>query len=127
MREELSGDWRSGEMEGCVFCRIVAGEVSAAIVHEDDLVVAFRDINPQAPVHLLLVPRKHIPDLNSLAEGDVAVVGRIVQLAVDLAKSEGIAETGFRLLVNCGPQAGQSVPHLHFHLLGGRPLGWPPG
>jgi len=114
-------------MESCIFCRIAAGEVAAKIVHRDEAVVAFRDVNPQAPVHVLLIPRKHIPSLCDLAAPDASLVGQIVQLAAGLAESEGIAGRGFRLVANCGPEAGQSVDHVHFHLLGGRPLGWPPG
>jgi len=114
-------------MATCIFCRIAAGEVPANVVYQDDLVVAFRDINPRAPTHLLVVPRKHIPSLCDLDPMDEALVGHIVQVAAQLAGTEGIGESGFRVVANCGPQAGQSVDHVHFHLLGGRPLGWPPG
>ena len=111
----------------CIFCRIATGEVPAEIVHQDDLVLSFRDTNPQAPTHLLVIPRKHIPSLRDLCERDQELVGHIVQVAAQLAESEGIGETGFRLVANCGRQAGQSVDHVHFHLLGGRVLDWPPG
>jgi len=111
----------------CIFCRIAAGQVPAEIVQQDDLVVSFRDANPQAPTHLLVIPRKHIASLRDLRQEDQELVGHIVQVGAQLAKSEGIGESGFRLVANCGRQAGQSVDHVHFHLLGGRALGWPPG
>jgi len=114
-------------MATCIFCRIAAGEVPADVVYQDDSVVAFRDITPRAPTHLLVIPRKHIPSLCDIGPLDEALVGHIVQVAAQLAGSEGIAESGFRVVANCGPQAGQSVDHVHFHLLGGRVLGWPPG
>ncbi len=114
-------------MAACIFCRIAAGEVPADVVYQDDLVVAFRDITPRAPTHLLVVPRKHIPSLSDVDASDEALVGHIVQVAAQLAKSEGVGESGFRIVANCGLQAGQSVDHVHFHLLGGRALGWPPG
>jgi histidine triad (HIT) family protein len=111
----------------CPFCRIAAGELPATIVYQDDSVVAFRDIAPRAPTHILVVPRRHVPSLLDLAESDGALLGRIFATAADIARSEGIAERGFRVVANCGPWAGQSVGHLHFHLLGGRTMSWPPG
>ena len=114
-------------MSDCLFCRIASGQIPAAIVHQDDNLIAFRDINPQAPVHLLIIPRKHIASLADLSEKDDALVGSIARLAKELAISEGIAEHGYRLVANCGREAGQSVDHLHFHVLGGRTLTWPPG
>ena len=114
-------------MAECVFCRIAAGEIPATVVYQDDLVVAFRDINPQAPTHVLLIPRKHIPSLVELAPEDDALLGHIVRVSAQLAESEGIAGSGFRLVANNGREAGQSVDHVHFHLVGGRRLGWPPG
>jgi histidine triad (HIT) family protein len=114
-------------MADCIFCKIAAGEVPANKVHEDDRLVAFRDISPQAPTHLVLIPRKHVASLNELSEADDSIVGHLVRVAGDLARRERIAERGYRLVANCGPEAGQSVDHVHFHLLGGRSLRWPPG
>lgn len=110
-----------------LFCRIARGEIPATVVYQDDDIVAFRDISPQAPTHILLIPRKHIPDVLALAADDASLLGKIYAVAARLARDEGLAESGFRVVVNNGPDAGQSVPHLHFHLLGGRALGWPPG
>ena len=111
----------------CLFCRIAAREVPAEIVRESERLVAFRDVNPQAPTHVLLIPKEHIVSVAELddAHGDLLV--DIVQAATQLARAEGIAESGWRLVTNVGPDAGQSVFHLHFHLLGGREMGWPPG
>lgn len=106
----------------CIFCKIVAGEIPAEILYQDEEIVAFRDINPKAPVHILIIPRKHIPSLDQLKESDSALVGRMVAVANKLAKDEGVAEKGYRLAVNCGKEGGQLVPHLHMHLLGGRRL-----
>jgi len=106
----------------CVFCKIIAGEIPTEILYKDEEIIAFRDIKPLAPVHLLIVPRKHIPSLNEMKEGDAALVGRMVAVASKLAQDEGIAEKGYRLAINCGKEGGQLVPHLHMHLLGGRQL-----
>ena len=114
-------------MEGCVFCRIIAGEIPGELVYSDQEVVAFRDINPQAPVHLLIVPRKHIPRLYDLTGEDYGLVGKMVEVANRLAQQEGVAESGYRLVINCNRDANQEVFHLHLHLLGGRKMGWPPG
>ncbi|MEX2546746.1 MAG: histidine triad nucleotide-binding protein [Chloroflexota bacterium] len=111
----------------CLFCRIGRGEVPSDIVHEDDLVLAFRDVNPKAPTHLLLIPRRHIDSAADLSETDAEMLGRMFAVAANLARETGIAERGFRLVSNSGPAAGQSVDHLHFHLLGGRSMSWPPG
>jgi histidine triad (HIT) family protein len=111
----------------CLFCRIVAGEIPATRVHEDDLVLAIRDIAPQAPVHLLLLPREHIASVAELADGHAGLVGRIFSTAAELARSEGVEAGGYRVVTNVGRDGGQSVDHLHFHVLGGRRLGWPPG
>ncbi|HYM84999.1 MAG TPA: histidine triad nucleotide-binding protein [Candidatus Dormibacteraeota bacterium] len=111
----------------CLFCRIVAGDVPATLVHDDDLVVAIRDIAPRAPTHILLMPRRHIPSALDLTESDGALLGRLFAVAADLARSEGIADPGYRLVSNVGRAAGQSVDHLHVHLMGGRPFDWPPG
>ena len=106
----------------CLFCKIIAGEIPSDILYRDDEVIAFRDINPQAPVHLLIVPRKHIPTLLHLTEADGPLISHMVMVANKLAGDEGVAESGYRLVVNCGPEGGQLVYHLHMHLLGGRAL-----
>ena len=109
----------------CLFCRIVAGEIPAKLVAETDESVAFRDIDPQAPVHVVVVPRRHVSSLNEAT--DPALVGRLSLLAADIAKNEGIAESGYRTVINTNSDAGQTVFHIHLHLLGGRAMGWPPG
>lgn len=114
-------------MENCLFCRIIEGEAKGDIVYQDPAVVAFNDINPKAPVHILIVPRKHIRTLLELEQADRELTGQIFRVAAQLARERGIAKDGFRVVVNCGPWAGQSIYHIHFHLLGGRPFGWPPG
>lgn len=111
----------------CIFCRIVSGDAPADVVLSTDQVVAFRDINPQAPVHVQVIPRRHIPDASELAVEDGPLLGEIFAAARQIAASEGIAERGYRLLFNVGEDASNSIPHLHLHLLGGRRLGWPPG
>jgi histidine triad (HIT) family protein len=114
-------------MSDCLFCGIVEEKIKSNIVYEDDSVVAFKDINPKAPVHVLIIPRKHIATLLDLDRADGEVVGHIFLVATKLAQEQGIAKNGFRLVVNSGADAGQSVFHLHFHLMGGRHFGWPPG
>lgn len=114
-------------MSDCLFCRIARREIPADIVAEEDDVVAFTDINPQAPAHLLIVPKTHIPKLSDLTEANAGVLTKAMVMGNRLAQQYGISDTGYRLVVNCGPQAGQSVLHLHVHLLGGRPMRWPPG
>ncbi len=109
----------------CLFCRIVRGEIPATIVAETPECVAFRDINPQAPVHVLVIPREHVASLDDAR--DAALVGRLALVAADIARREGIAESGYRTVINTNADAGQSVAHIHLHLLGGRRLGWPPG
>ena len=111
----------------CLFCRIVAGEIPADIVRESDRVLAFRDVNPQAPVHILLIPKEHVESVADVAEHDAGTLADIMQAAAHLARAEGIADSGWRLVTNVGPDGGQTVYHLHFHLLGGRPMTWPPG
>ncbi len=113
--------------EDCIFCKVAKGEIPANKVREEGALLAFEDVNPQAPVHILIIPKAHIPTLLDLKEEDEGLLGSIFRLAGELARERGIAERGFRLLANCNPEAGQSVFHLHFHLLGGRPMGWPPG
>jgi histidine triad (HIT) family protein len=114
-------------MSDCLFCRIVAGEIPASIVAEDDELLAFRDINPQAPVHLLVIPRRHIANTAASVEGDEALLGRLLRFGCRVAAESGVAASGFRLVLNNGPDSGEAVPHLHLHVLGGRPLAWPPG
>ena len=111
----------------CLFCRIIAGELPARKIYEDDTLVAFHDINPQAPVHVLVVPRRHIPTLNDLAPDDDALLGAMVRRAAVLAHELGIAARGYRTVFNCNREAGQTVYHIHLHVLGGRPMHWPPG
>ena len=106
----------------CIFCKIVAGEIPADILYQGDEVIAFRDINPLAPTHLLIIAKKHIPSLAQLSEAESSLIKDMVNTAIQLAKREGVAEGGYRLVVNCGKQGGQLVPHLHMHLLGGRQL-----
>ena len=114
-------------MADCIFCGIASGAVASPIVHQDDEVVAFRDINPQAPTHVLVIPRKHITSVETLGTGDDALVGQMLRVCAKIAHDEGLSGRGFRVVANSGREAGQSVDHLHFHLLGGRPMGWPPG
>lgn len=114
-------------MGDCIFCKIVQGQIPSQRLYDDGRILAIRDTNPQAPVHLLLMPTKHIASVLEVAEADGSLVGRIALVAVQLARQEGLAERGFRLLTNAGPEGGQTVAHLHFHLLGGRQMGWPPG
>ncbi|MGZ8581472.1 MAG: histidine triad nucleotide-binding protein [Actinomycetota bacterium] len=111
----------------CLFCRIAAREIPADIVRESDEVVAFRDVNPQAPTHILLIPKEHVTSVAELGDVHGGVLADIMQAASQLARAEGIADSGWRLVTNVGPDAGQAVFHLHFHLLGGRAMGWPPG
>lgn len=106
----------------CIFCQIASGKIPSDIVYQDEETVAFRDIKPQAPLHLIIIPRKHFPSLEQLKESDSALVGRMVAIANKLAKDEGVAQKGYRLAINCGKEGGQLVPHLHMHLLGGRKL-----
>ena len=113
-------------MSDCVFCRIARGEIPARLVHEDDDLVAFHDLAPQAPVHVLLVPRRHLASLAECHEEEALLVGRLAIVAAELARRLGLA-SGYRLVANTGEDGGQSVAHLHFHLLGGRKLAWPPG
>lgn len=113
-------------MTDCIFCKIAAGEIPADVVYETDEYLAFRDLNPVAPTHILLIPRKHIPSLAKLEPGDTELVANMMLAARRIAADEEL-HNGFRFVANTGPDAGQSVHHLHFHILGGRSLGWPPG
>ncbi len=114
-------------MTDCLFCKMVNGNIKPDTVYEDDRVLAFRDINPQAPTHILVVPKEHVATLNDLDEAHSDIVGRLYLVAKQIAHNEGIAEEGYRTLINCNAGAGQTVFHLHLHILGGRPMGWPPG
>jgi histidine triad (HIT) family protein len=111
----------------CLFCKIISKEIPAKIVYEDDEVLAFEDINPQAPVHVLVIPKKHIATSLEIPEDDNALIGRLVQAANSIAKDKGVADNGFRTVINCNRDAGQTVFHVHLHLLAGRPMHWPPG
>jgi histidine triad (HIT) family protein len=114
-------------MTDCIFCKIAAGEIPTAKLYDDGEVVVFRDINPEAPVHLLIIPRRHIPTLNDLTEADAALIGRLYLAGKHVAAELGVAERGYRTVINCNRDAGQIVFHAHMHLLAGRELGWPPG
>ncbi|MDX5333479.1 MAG: histidine triad nucleotide-binding protein [Gammaproteobacteria bacterium] len=114
-------------MSDCIFCKIAAGEIPADVVYQDDDVIAFRDLNPQAPTHVLVIPRKHIETLHHAGQDDAELMGRLFLGAQRVAEVDGIAGSGYRTVVNCGAGAGQSVFHVHLHVLGGRALGWPPG
>lgn len=111
----------------CLFCKMVSGQIKPNTVYEDDDMLAFKDINPQAPVHVLIIPKKHITTLNDLGQGDTQLIGKMFLMAVKIAEDSGVAESGFRTVMNCNADAGQSVFHIHLHLLGGRFLRWPPG
>ncbi len=114
-------------MADCLFCKIIKREIPASIVYEDDRMLAFNDINPQAPTHVLVVPKRHIESLNELVAGDDGMVGEVVRRAAAIAKERGISESGFRTVFNTNRGAGQTVFHIHLHLLGGRSFAWPPG
>jgi histidine triad (HIT) family protein len=113
----------------CLFCKIVAGDISATIVHESETTVAFRDLNPQAPTHVLVIPRSHYPNAAALAEGEPATAAHLFDAAREIAEAEGIggSDAGYRMVLNTGPAAHQTVFHAHLHVLGGRSMGWPPG
>lgn len=114
-------------MSDCLFCKIIAGDIPSNKVYEDDNVYAFKDINPAAPLHVLIIPKKHISMLNDLEPEDDVVMGKLVLAAKKIAEQEGYAKDGYRTVINCGENAGQTVFHIHLHLLAGRPLSWPPG
>ena len=114
-------------VESCVFCRIVRGQARATILHRDEQVVAFRDIHPAAPTHVLIVPTRHISSLNDLGDPDESLLGPMIRIAHELAVRERVDGSGYRIVINTGPEAGQSVSHVHLHLLGGRRMQWPPG
>ena len=114
-------------MSDCLFCKIVAGVIPADIVADRESVLAFRDVNPQAPTHILVIPKEHVRDVTALDAGSGPLLADLIETANELARSEGIDESGYRLVANVGPDAGQTVFHLHVHLLGGRTMTWPPG
>jgi histidine triad (HIT) family protein len=118
---------RENAMSECVFCKVAAKKLPAKIIYEDELALAFEDINPQSPVHTLIIPKKHISTAMDIAEGDHALIGHLFTVASQIAKDRGIAQKGFRLVMNTNAEAGQSVYHIHLHLLGGRQMNWPPG
>lgn len=111
----------------CIFCRIIAKDIPSKIIYEDDNLIAFEDVNPQAPTHTLIIPRKHIPTINDLREEDTTLIGELIQKAKEIAADKGLSEDGYRLVFNCQEGAGQTVFHIHLHLLGGRTFRWPPG
>lgn len=111
----------------CIFCKIVEGAIPSDKVYEDEKVIAFKDINPEAPVHIIIIPKEHIESVRELDENNAEIVSHIILSAKKIAKDLGISESGFRIVNNCGKDGGQTVPHLHFHLLGGRDMQWPPG
>lgn len=114
-------------MTDCLFCKIASGELNADVIFETDDVLAFRDINPQAPTHVLVIPKRHISTINELKETDADLVGKLYLAAKDIARQEGTEEAGYRTVMNCNAAAGQTVFHIHLHVLGGRKLSWPPG
>ncbi|MEX2295041.1 MAG: histidine triad nucleotide-binding protein [Gemmatimonadota bacterium] len=116
-----------GGSTSCIFCRIASGEIPVRLVHEDDQLVAFHDLNPQAPAHVLVIPRRHVESLGSLVKDDAELAGRLLITAAEIARSLKVDETGYRVVANVGEDGGQSVAHLHLHLLGGRAMVWPPG
>ena len=111
----------------CLFCKIIKRDIPADIVYEDDEVLAFNDINPQAPTHILIIPKKHIATLNDIEEPDLAMIGRLQYTAAQLARERGFAEDGYRVVMNCNEMGGQTVYHIHMHLMGGREFTWPAG
>ena len=114
-------------MADCIFCQIAAGQIDSDLVHQDELVVAFRDLNPQAPVHILIIPRQHIPSLDAAGEEHTQLLGHLALVSAEIARQQGIAKDGYRVVANVGRHGGQEIDHLHFHLLGGRTMQWPPG
>lgn len=114
-------------MSECIFCKIIGKKIPSKIIYEDELSLAFEDVNPQAPVHALVIPKKHIPTLLDLHDEDYSLVGHLYKVANKIVKEKGIAERGFRVIANCNPESGQTVYHIHLHVLGGRHMHWPPG
>jgi histidine triad (HIT) family protein len=119
---------KGGEiMEDCIFCKIIKGEIPCEKVYEDDIVLSFKDISPGAPSHILIIPKKHISSLNEVTDEDSKIIAHVFIVLKEIVKKLGIDETGYRIVSNCGEQGGQTVEHIHFHVLGGRTLQWPPG
>lgn len=114
-------------MSECIFCKIINREINSSIVYEDEEILAFNDINPQAPVHIILIPKKHIEKISDITPEDIELVGKLVFIAQRIAKERNISDSGYRLVFNCNKDAGQAVFHIHLHLLGGRKFSWPPG
>ncbi len=114
-------------MGNCLFCKMVSGDIKPDIVYEDDYVLAFRDLNPQAPVHILVIPKKHIATINDITVDDEVLIGKLYTVAKKVASQEGIAESGYRAVINCNKGGGQEVFHIHLHIIGGRSMVWPPG
>lgn len=112
---------------GCLFCRIIAGEIPAEVIQQDDQCIVIRDINPQAPTHLLAIPREHMESLDEASRSDEPMLGHLLRVAARIANEQGLGDSGYRTVINTGAGAGQSVFHLHVHILGGRPMNWPPG
>lgn len=121
----MGGDYMNEE--DCIFCKIIKKQIPCEVVYEDDKVIGFKDISPQAPVHIVIIPKEHFDDLNCIKEDQAQILGHIFIVAKKIAQSLGIAQSGYRVVTNCGEQGGQTVEHIHFHLLGGRMLQWPPG
>lgn len=111
----------------CIFCKIIAGEIPSTKVYEDEKILAFKDIEPQAPVHIIIIPKEHIPSANAITEENADVIAHIFKIIPRIAKEQGVAESGYRVVNNCGKDGGQTVEHIHFHLIGGREFGWPAG
>jgi len=114
-------------MTDCIFCKIAAGDILASIVYDDERVLAFRDINPQAPVHVIVIPKRHLGTLNDLGPEDAGLIGQLFLAAKQVARDLGVADSGYRTLINCNRDGGQDVLHVHMHLMAGRVMGWPPG
>lgn len=130
MHSTAAGPLIEGEdmsADNCIFCKIVAGEIPADVIYESETAIGFRDINAKAPTHVLVIPRKHIAMINDIDNGDDALIGSLYLAARDIAAEEGLADSGYRTVMNCGEAAGQSVFHIHLHVMGGRPMAWPPG
>ena len=122
------GDSKKGKvMSDCLFCKIAQGETPADKVYENDRIVAFNDINAQAPVHVLIIPKKHIATMNEIEQNETQLYGELLLVAANIAKEKGIDDAGYRVVMNCNQDGGQAVYHIHLHLLGGRPMAWPPG
>jgi len=114
-------------MSGCIFCKIAGGEIQAETIYKDDAILAFPDLKPKAPLHVVIIPRKHIEKISDVREGEITILGKMLFAATKIAREKNIESSGYRIVVNCGADAGQEIFHIHLHLLGGRRLSWPPG